>query len=186
MNKRKVMAKLLAFGKKNRFSKILSIISLSVYLSFYYLVAYLRGNVRRYACLVCVVLFFFSCTSFSYVDLGKKEGVDAYSAEQDYGNDDDTIQTEILDDKDVLEGYENAELEYVDESDQYSMEEILEENDNSKYLANDLGTSTGGKLSKDDWNLILINKHHSIPEGYEVPLGKIKASMQCDERIIPD
>ena len=103
VNKRKVMAKLLAFGKKNRFSKILSIISLSVYLSFYYLVAYLRGNVRRYACLVCVVLFFFSCTSFSYVDLGKKEGVDAYSAEQDYGNDDDTIQTEILDDKDVLE-----------------------------------------------------------------------------------
>ena len=81
------MAKLLAFGKKNRFSKILSIVCLSVYLSFYYLVAYLRENVRRYACLVCVVLFFFSCTSFSYVDLGKKEGVDAYSAEQDYGND---------------------------------------------------------------------------------------------------
>ena len=187
VNKRKVMAKLLAFGKKNRFSKILSIISLSVYLSFYYLVAYLRGNVRRYACLVCVVFFFFSCTSFSYVDLVQNEGSDAYVAEQDYVNEiGETIQTEILDDKDVLEGYENAELEYVDESDQYSMEEILEENDNSKYLANDLGTSTGGKLSKDDWNLILINKHHSIPEGYEVPLGKINASMQCDERIIPD
>ena len=155
VNKRKVMAKLLAFGKKNRFNKIISIVSLCVYLAFYYLVAYFRANVRRYACLAGVMFFFITSTSFSYADR-VQNGIG------------EAIQTEILDDKDVLEGYENTELEYVDESDQYSMDEILEENDNSKYLVNDTETATDGKLSKADWNLILINKHHSIPEGYEV------------------
>lgn len=209
MNKRKVTARLLAFGKKNRFCKIISIASLFVYLSFYYLVAYFQGNIRRYACLACVMFFFLASTSFTYVDKGKNAGLEAsYSessesksvsekvSEETSGKQventkaGENVQTEILDDKDVMEGYENTELEYVDESDQYSMDEILE--DNSKYLdggtsaSDDSTDSTDGKLSKDDWNLILINKHHSIPEGYEVPLGKINASMQCDERIIPD
>ena len=47
------------------------------------------------------------------------------------------------------------------------------------------------EFSEDDWRLILINKQHSIPDGYEeeVPLGNIstmKGIMHCDERIIDD
>ncbi len=35
-----------------------------------------------------------------------------------------------------------------------------------------------------DWNLILVNKQHPIPDDYEMELGNINASMQCDKRII--
>ena len=44
-------------------------------------------------------------------------------------------------------------------------------------------------FSRDDWRLVLINKQHSIPEDYEVVLGRIdtlKGTMYCDERIIDD
>lgn len=202
MNKRKVTARLMVFGKKNRFCKIVSIVSLFIYLLFYYLVAYFQDNIRRYACLACVVLFFFASTSFTYEDKGQNTAAEELSSlestsaadglsEEQLSNiyKEETVQTEILDDKDVMEGYENTELEYVDEAEQFSMDEILSDDDNSKYMhgtVSDNGIPGDGKLSKDDWNLILINKHHSIPAGYEVPLGKINASMQCDERIIPD
>ena len=39
---------------------------------------------------------------------------------------------------------------------------------------------------KTDWNLILINKQHPIPEDYQFDLGTITGNLQCDERIIPD
>ena len=35
-----------------------------------------------------------------------------------------------------------------------------------------------------DWNIILVNKQHPIPDDYEFPLGVISGSMRCDERII--
>ncbi len=39
-------------------------------------------------------------------------------------------------------------------------------------------------FSSDDWQIVLINKQHPIPEDYEVSLGTINGSMRCDERII--
>ena len=39
-------------------------------------------------------------------------------------------------------------------------------------------------LHKSDWNLILVNKQHPIPEDYTFTLGTIKGSMKCDERIL--
>ncbi|MBR1692552.1 MAG: hypothetical protein IJ711_07230, partial [Lachnospiraceae bacterium] len=71
MNKRKVTAKLLAFGKKNRFCKILSIGALFVYLLQYYVRCYFRGNVRKYASVFCVIFFFLASTSFTYIDDGQ-------------------------------------------------------------------------------------------------------------------
>ena len=38
-------------------------------------------------------------------------------------------------------------------------------------------------FSPDDWKLILVNKQHPIPEGYEFPIGDINSYMQCDERM---
>ncbi|MBR4670850.1 MAG: M15 family metallopeptidase [Butyrivibrio sp.] len=35
-----------------------------------------------------------------------------------------------------------------------------------------------------EWNIILVNKQHPIPDDYEFPLGVISGSMKCDERII--
>lgn len=92
--------------------------------------------------------------------------------------------------KKAEERYENTEHEYVDESDKFSKDEILT-NHEAYIEATVSGNDTAGsmedeKVSKDDWNLILINKHHFIPEDYEFSLGNINASMKCDARIIPD
>ena len=45
-------------------------------------------------------------------------------------------------------------------------------------------TMTDYSFSSDDWQIVLINKQHPIPEDYEVSLGTINGSMRCDERII--
>ncbi|MBO4899916.1 MAG: M15 family metallopeptidase [Lachnospiraceae bacterium] len=42
------------------------------------------------------------------------------------------------------------------------------------------------EFSRDDWQLVLVNKNHPIADDYTFTLGTIKGSMQCDERIIPD
>ena len=39
-------------------------------------------------------------------------------------------------------------------------------------------------FDSDDWQIILVNKQHPIPDDYEVHLGTISGSMRCDERII--
>lgn len=202
MNKRKITARLIAFGKKNRFYKIISIGALCIYLSVFYLNCYLRGNVRKYISAACIFMVFLISTSFAYPqnaqelkmnkdsfedisidDLSQEQLSSIYASSQ--------ASPEILEDKDVMEGYENTELEYVDESDKFSMDEILSNDEADKYIdatvsKNDVASVQGVKVSKGDWNLILINKHHSVPEDYEFPLGNINASMKCDARIISD
>ncbi|MGN0131886.1 MAG: D-alanyl-D-alanine carboxypeptidase family protein [Lachnospiraceae bacterium] len=91
----------------------------------------------------------------------------------------------LLEDSDILSGYENGEREFVSDSEMMSAEEILSGNS-----IDDLDESEEeAELSKDDWRLVLINKQHSIPEDYTFTFGEIntmKGTMKCDERIIPD
>lgn len=91
----------------------------------------------------------------------------------------------LLEDDDILNSYENGELEYVSDSEMMSAEEILSENTIEELDAKE----DDMELSREDWRLVLINKQHSIPEDYEFTLGSIntvKGTMRCDERIIPD
>lgn len=37
---------------------------------------------------------------------------------------------------------------------------------------------------KSDWNLILVNKQHPIPDQYEVKVGNLSKGMKCDVRVI--
>ena len=39
-------------------------------------------------------------------------------------------------------------------------------------------------FESDDWNILLVNKQHPIPEDYDFNLGTISGGMKCDERII--
>ena len=39
-------------------------------------------------------------------------------------------------------------------------------------------------FDRNDWNILLVNKQHPIPDDYTFTLGTISGSMQCDERII--
>ncbi len=40
------------------------------------------------------------------------------------------------------------------------------------------------EFKSDDWKIMLVNKQHPIPDDYDFPLGTIRGSMRCDERII--
>lgn len=41
-------------------------------------------------------------------------------------------------------------------------------------------------FSRDDWNLVLVNKQHSIAPDYPVKLGQLTEGAECDKRIIDD
>lgn len=188
LRKRKVTAKLMAFGKKNNFCKVISLVLLTFYLVIYYIRQYFSSNVKRYACILCACIIFVASSSFSFVvnnpeELAKTNDKERGSQiEEDTGN--NIEDAAILDDKDVMEGYENSELEIVTEEDQFSLDEILTAGE--EYSGSVSDNSPKEQLSKDDWRLVLINKHHSIPDDYTFTLGTIKGNMQCDERIIPE
>ncbi len=40
------------------------------------------------------------------------------------------------------------------------------------------------EFDSNDWKIMLVNKQHPIPDDYQFPLGTIKGTMRCDERII--
>lgn len=40
------------------------------------------------------------------------------------------------------------------------------------------------QLHKSDWNLLLVNKQHPVPEDYSFPMGSISKNMKCDARIL--
>ncbi|WWR14646.1 M15 family metallopeptidase [Lachnospiraceae bacterium JLR.KK008] len=168
--------------------------------------AYFASNSKKYACMIVVFLFFVMSSSFSFpifedMELTEKtmlyeetDRMELAVAEErpDTGPADDSsfAASEILDDADVLDGYEDTELENMEDIDKYTLDEILEENGAA---AEESDASGGGQVSldevvfdKDDWRLLLINKQHPIPEDYTFELGTIKGSMKCDERIIED
>lgn len=186
----------MAFGKKNRVFKIISLILLTFYLFVYYAKQYCLQNKKRYACIFCACMVFSISSSFSFAENGFKKTVSKDSTIEEYNIPEEVINTEtadnnnhiedaaILEDKDVMEGYENTELEYVTEEDKFSIDEILTGGED--YLEGVSENSVRGQLSSDDWKLVLINKHHSIPDDYTFTLGTIRGGMQCDERIIPE
>lgn len=159
----------------------------------YNIVFYFVYNTKRFASVLVILIFFFVSSSFSF--LTESDSMElAYESEwaeiqesYEYVPTTFHIQEEkVLDDDDVMEGYDNEELDVsADEIDQYSLDDILEANEVSKGIGSTYSSDTT-KLSKDDWQLVLVNKQHPVPEDYTVTLGKIKGSMKCDIRIIDD
>lgn len=161
-------------------------------------IKYLRGNAKRLAMAAGTFLFFVTYSSFTFPGFV----TDARDSMWGSGSDDiqdivladevkiDLAETGLPDDGDVRpEGEESAETSYgVDIGPKYGADEILEYTQGSGTQAGRDG-EPAEEFSRDDWRLVLINKQHSIPEDYEVSLGKIntlKGIMYCDERIIDD
>ncbi len=115
---------------------------------------------------------------------------------------DEFPKEEILDDDDVMDGYEDVEFEHVDNLDKYSLDEILAESSTGRVTPSESeqdpeesDSSSGEKavsvpsdyvFDKNDWRLLLINKQHPVPDDYRFELGIIKGAMRCDTRIIDD
>lgn len=75
-------------------------------------------------------------------------------------------------------------LENGDE--QYSVDEILNNSSSKGIDKNKENVTEKSKFSKDDWNLLLVNKQHPIPEDHTFELGTIAGAMKCDARILPE
>lgn len=75
--------------------------------------------------------------------------------------------------------------ESEDAQSQYSVDEILK-NSSSHKIENSGEIENGEIFSKEDWNLILVNKQHPVPKDYSFELGTIAGSMKCDARILPE
>lgn len=161
--------------------------------------SYLRGNRKRLSMIVMTFLLFVAFSSFTFP---------VFTAENDGENVLDPVPEEAQD----VELAEEAEIDFneigllgddvITEVDAgffevhgdvgmlYSASEILKAAGNRDTQGSgntDIQEYT--EFSRDDWKLILINKQHSIPDDYQVSLGKIstiKGTMYCDERIIDD
>lgn len=197
--------KLLKIGKKNIFLRFCVFPVLAIGMFFFHGARYCRGNGKRFAMLGMTFLLFVVYSSFSFpmfiteggeADEWKsisEEAEDVVLAEE---VEIDLNDFEPLDDDDVLLEEEFPDMVHgMDIGERYDTADILEYNrdrlSNGSYEAAEEGAYEDYEFSADDWRLILINKQHSIPEGYEaeVPLGNIntmKGVMHCDERIIDD
>ncbi|MDE7478580.1 MAG: M15 family metallopeptidase [Lachnospiraceae bacterium] len=156
--------------------------------------SYFAYNIKRYASVLVILIFLISCSSFSFLPQSEKLKMEYESEwaeiQENYEYEPTAFHVfkeEVLDDDDVIEGYDNKELDVsADEIDQYSLDDILEANELSKEAGNTYSAKSGQGLSKDDWQLVLVNKQHPVPDDYTMTLGKIKGTMKCDVRIMDD
>lgn len=202
--KEKLVQRFTRLGKKNKWARRLLLPFLFIALAGISLLNYFVSNGKKYACIVAALLFFVMSSSFSFPifeDMELSSQSMAFVAEdvlwresipeEVYVPSEETSEeTEVLDDQDVLDGYEDTDLENMEDIDKYTLDEILEEKgtDSSQSEHEDPGTSVPENyvFDKEDWRLLLINKQHPIPEDYTFELGTIKGSMKCDIRIIDD
>lgn len=202
---------LINMGRRSRLLKGPAIVGLAVCMLLHHIGEYCKRGTKRFACTAFILLCFMVGNSFAFPVFQDANGfvsgeekieevtvtIDSditFADEQQISYDD----IEILEDEDVLEIYEEAELHGMDEADKYLLDDILSEDQQTheseeaeqpavEEPADDREQEV--EFSNDDWQLVLINKQHPIPEDYTFTLGPIKTikgEMQCDERIIED
>lgn len=183
---------------KHRWLKFPVLIWMVTVLSVYNAGLWLGANAKRYSCAVLLLLFLVVSSSFAFPESLSAQRNDPvleengilFAAEQEV----DSEQVAFIEaDDDTFEGYDDVALLAEEELDTYTLDEILESNENYKDLVQtgedavtEVQDYTDYVFDSEDWRLILVNKQHSIPEGYTFPLGTITGSMKCDERILED
>ena len=196
-----------------------AIIGLAVTMLLHQIFDYFKRGTKLFACTIFILCCFMVGNSFSYPVFQEENGfvserenetavtaavtsditlADARQVQMD--------ELEILDDDDVLDGYDDAELHGMEGADKYLLDEIIDENETNEQ-ADEVEAETNAAdeealerpagadempditFDEDDWKLVLINKQHPIPENYTFTLGPIKTikgTMKCDERIIEE
>ncbi len=195
-------------GRKSKLLRVPAVIGLACSLLICRFLDYLRKGTKRFACALFILMCFMVGNSFAYPVFQEDSGFITQTTDKEHQvsvaeESDIALITQhentsfdelpILDDEDVLDGYDDAELHGMEDADKYSLSEILIENDdmlkdiaeerNNKPVNNDV------TFSEEDWRLVLINKQHPIPDEYTFELGDIKTikgTMKCDKRIIED
>ncbi len=174
------VAKYRKLASKNRFCRYLAVFLLiwSLFWS-----KFLSFHRRRFViitelCLV-VVIFAFSTSFAPPVFPSTDASNDASLAQTDNDINDleeyDSLQEEaLIDEHDLIDPVEDTA----------SLEDLIESSKTNVVAQEVVSQGTEVEFNKNDWNLLLVNKQHTIPDDYEFTLGTIKGSMRCDERII--
>lgn len=204
--KEKLVSRFTKLGKKNKWARRILLPFLFIVLACISVLNYFVSNGKKYVCIIAAFLFLCLSSSFSFpifedMELTEQsmmffEDSRALSAgpetpaDASYDTAELLAADEVLDDADVLDGYEDTELENMEDIDKYTLDEILEENTAAVEGVKESGAGQVAleevEFDKDDWRLLLINKQHPIPEDYTFELGTIKGTMKCDVRIIDD
>ena len=201
--KERVVGKLLYIIKKHRLLKAPVWIGIFFVTFIWNIIHTISSNTKRLSSIAAVCLIFVISSSFSFPVFSedyakasiyndqlqisselKEDSYEYVSDEKDISDDD------LLDDEDVLEGYDNQELDTLDimsDEERFSLDDILKDNNEiNENAVGEVQKSDVSLLSADDWQLVLINKQHPVPDDYTFNLAKITGNMQCDERIRDD
>ncbi len=179
--------------EKRHYLKLPLSVALFFVIKIYDFIMFFAHNKKRLSSMVAVMLFAIISSSFAFPGMQMEEnpvaGNDAEWAEIQENYEYVPValgisKDEVLDDEDVIIGYNNEELDVQDEIDQFTLDDILEANELSQGAAGQ--ESYGAELSADDWQLVLVNKQHPVPQDYSFTLGTITGSMKCDVRIIDE
>ncbi len=191
--------------KKHKYLRVPILVIMAICLSIYYVGISFWNNGKKIACACVVLMFFFVNSSFGYHSQGNVADVpfDVNGLQLAVENvtQEDVNLSQIVGEEDVLEVYEELALLFDEEPDLYTLEDILEENREYIEKEEEDGQTDSAETDEDlekaeivaalefdpeDWRLMLVNKQHPIPEDYEFPLGTIKGSLKCDERVLED
>lgn len=150
---------------------------------------YLNQNKKRLLGAGLTVLVFMVSNSFSTPSFQNQMAMNAAVIEAEAQESIQLADTQLEQMADELEDLDLSEsIDHYDVGgeNQYSVDEILNDTNSLEVMSQNVETEAEGSFSKDDWNLILVNKQHPIPENYSFELGTITANMKCDARILPE
>lgn len=116
------------------------------------------------------------------ISLGSQNSSSDYVYSNDQSNTNDNVMEDVKYDG-------NGELlGEVSESDQISISEILNTSDSLEAYEEEAEEETqsgNAQFSADDWNLMLVNKQHPIPDNYVFETAQISSGGKlCDARIL--
>lgn len=192
--------KMIKVGKKNTFCRICVVPVMAVGLTGFRTAALVRGNGKRLVMLAVTFLLFVVYSSFSFPrflsNSGSGYGLNPISEEArdiviaEEPDIDLSRINNLIDEDAALEGkyYVGVREPGVGVDSVPASENRQGQNSSTLQRPGDI-TDISVEFSADDWRLILANQQHSLPDGYDVPLGNVytlKGMLYCDARIVDD
>lgn len=208
----KAIDRIAKFGRKHKHLRFLCYPAAVIVVAGYQFILLFKDNTKRLISTACVLCAFSASASFSYPAFSMASGFTSGDANADVmgatrgelslndllarmeESDTEYAATlnaksvsveEVVDEKALSS---EGESEYTDAQDgdisSVSLADFAGVDVKSDLADAEMTADGNAVFLPDDWRLILVNKQHPIPEGYDFPLGDINRRMHCDERII--
>ncbi|WP_024864688.1 M15 family metallopeptidase [Butyrivibrio sp. FCS014] len=200
--KNKVISQVGKFNRKHKAFSFLGMAYAVIAITCYNFLFYFYRNTKRFTALACIILFFAASSSFSYPAMSLNISFASNNTLDDTAYAEDVVisEAEVAESSAELAAPDDVDEEVLQEASEVvnpdaaeienmvSLNDILGADDTETVISEDekvpLGSSTKQTFSSDDWQIVLVNKQHPIPDDYHFNLGTISGSMQCDERVI--